>query len=209
MSSRNSGCGERCRAGLGPGRLRAPRRRRTVGRRHPRPPCPERRRRDRRPRRSPRRRGPQGRRRPRRRPAPSAPARPRHHAANAAGGRAGHSHHRSVCEHHLLPFRLDVSIAYVPDTAVLGLSKLVRHLEAHTHALQLQERTTHDVAHDLTKAAATDDVAVFTAGEHLCMSMRGVKATAVRTTTMCRLGRTESDPDLAARIERLALPSLP
>ncbi|MFF2146212.1 GTP cyclohydrolase I [Kitasatospora sp. NPDC058190] len=112
----------------------------------------------------------------------------------------------SVCEHHLLPFRLDVSIAYVPDSNVLGLSKLVRHLEAHTHALQLQERITHDVAHDLAKAAATDDVAVFTAGEHLCMSMRGIKATSVRTTTMCRLGRTESDPDLAARIERLALP---
>ncbi|MGW2873171.1 GTP cyclohydrolase I [Kitasatospora sp. NPDC001225] len=112
----------------------------------------------------------------------------------------------SVCEHHLLPFRLDVSIAYVPDTAVLGLSKLVRHLEAHTHALQLQERITRDVGHDLAKAAATDDVAVFTTGEHLCMSMRDVKATAVRTTTMCRLGRTEGDPDLAARIERLALP---
>ncbi|MEV7026690.1 GTP cyclohydrolase I FolE [Kitasatospora sp. NPDC093558] len=112
----------------------------------------------------------------------------------------------SVCEHHLLPFRLDVSIAYVPDTAVLGLSKLVRHLQAHTHALQLQERITHDVAHDLAKAAGTDDVAVFTVGEHLCMSMRGVKATAVRTSTMCRLGRTESDPALATRIERLALP---
>ncbi|MFD7902964.1 GTP cyclohydrolase I [Kitasatospora sp. NPDC059747] len=113
----------------------------------------------------------------------------------------------SVCEHHLLPFRLDVSIAYVPDAAVLGLSKLVRHLEAHTHALQLQERITHDVAHDLAKAAGTDDVAVFTVGEHLCMSMRGVKATTVRTTTMCRLGRTETDLALAARIERLALPA--
>ncbi len=112
----------------------------------------------------------------------------------------------SVCEHHLLPFRLDVSIAYVPDTAVLGLSKLVRHLEVHAHALQLQERVTHDVAHDVAKATGTDDVAVFTVGEHLCMSMRGVKATTVRTTTACRLGRTESDPDLAARIERLALP---
>ncbi|WP_405007090.1 GTP cyclohydrolase I [Kitasatospora purpeofusca] len=112
----------------------------------------------------------------------------------------------SICEHHLLPFRLEVSIAYVPNTAVLGLSKLVRHLEARTHALQLQERITRDVAHDLAKAAGSDDVAVFTVGEHLCMSMRGVEATAVRTTTMCRLGRTESDPDLAARIERLALP---
>jgi GTP cyclohydrolase I len=113
----------------------------------------------------------------------------------------------SLCEHHLLPFRLTVSIAYVPGTRVLGLSKLVRHLEAHTHALQLQERITRDVAHGLAKAAGTDDVGVYAVGEHLCMSMRGVKARPVRTTTSCRLGRIDSDQILAARIERLALPT--
>lgn len=113
----------------------------------------------------------------------------------------------SLCEHHLLPFRLTVSIAYVPGTCVLGLSKLVRQLEAHTHALQLQERITHDVAHDLAKAAGTNDVGVYAVGEHLCMSMRGIKAQSVRTTTSCRLGRIDSDQWLATRIERLALPA--
>ncbi|MFF9647292.1 GTP cyclohydrolase I [Kitasatospora aureofaciens] len=82
----------------------------------------------------------------------------------------------------------------------------MRHLEAHTHALQLHERITYDVAHALARAAGTDDVAVFTTGKHLCMSMRGVKAAAVRTTTVCRLGRTENDPGPATRIDRLALP---
>ncbi|MFD0274686.1 GTP cyclohydrolase I [Kitasatospora sp. NPDC127111] len=111
----------------------------------------------------------------------------------------------SLCEHHLLPFRLTVSIAYIPGPQILGLSKLVRQLELHAHTLQVQERITTDVAHDLAKAAGTDDIAVFAEGEHLCMSMRGVKAPAVRTLTSCRLGRTASDPELAARIERLAL----
>ncbi|WP_078880218.1 GTP cyclohydrolase I [Kitasatospora purpeofusca] len=45
----------------------------------------------------------------------------------------------SICEHHLLPFRLAVSIAYTPDTAALGLSEPVRHLEARTHALRRPE----------------------------------------------------------------------
>ncbi|TQF05556.1 GTP cyclohydrolase I [Kitasatospora acidiphila] len=113
----------------------------------------------------------------------------------------------SLCEHHLLPFRLTVSIAYVPQAQVLGLSKLVRQLRVHAHALQLQERITADVAGDLAKAAGTDDVAVYAEGEHLCMSMRGVETGSVRTVTSCRLGRTASDPELAARIERLALAS--
>lgn len=114
----------------------------------------------------------------------------------------------SLCEHHLLPFRLTVSIAYIPQNRVLGLSKLVRQLRAHAHNLQLQERITDDVAADLAKAAGTDDVAVYAEGEHLCMSMRGVEAGTVRTLTSCRLGRTATDPDLSARIERLALPGL-
>ncbi|WP_197085184.1 GTP cyclohydrolase I [Saccharothrix sp. ST-888] len=110
----------------------------------------------------------------------------------------------SLCEHHLLPFRLNVSIAYVPHAKVLGLSKLVRQLRAHTHGLQLQERITDQVAAAIAKAAGTDDVAVYAEGEHLCMSMRGVEASGVRTITSCRLGRTASDPDLATRVERLA-----
>ncbi|MDH6144134.1 GTP cyclohydrolase I [Kitasatospora sp. GP30] len=111
----------------------------------------------------------------------------------------------SLCEHHLLPFRLNVSIAYVPQAQVLGLSKLVRQLHLHAAALQLQERITDAVANDIAKAAGTDDVAVFAEGEHLCMSMRGVQAGSVRTITSCRLGRTASDPELARRIERLAI----
>ncbi|MER5642057.1 GTP cyclohydrolase I FolE [Kitasatospora sp. NPDC002227] len=111
----------------------------------------------------------------------------------------------SLCEHHLLPFHLTVSIAYVPQAQVLGLSKLVRQLRVHTHGLQLQERITQAVAQDIAKQAGTDDVAVYAEGEHLCMSMRGVEANSVQTLTACRLGRTASDPELAARIERLAL----
>ncbi|MEV0537305.1 GTP cyclohydrolase I [Kitasatospora sp. NPDC050463] len=111
----------------------------------------------------------------------------------------------SVCEHHLLPFRLKVAIAHVPAARVRGLSKLVRQLRVHANALQLQERVVRDVAHDIAKASGTDDVAVIAVGEHLCMSTRGGEAAPARTVSSCRPGRTASDSELAARIDRWVL----
>ncbi len=46
----------------------------------------------------------------------------------------------SLCEHHLMPFSVDVSIAYVPRGRVLGLSKFARLSWRAAHQLQLQER---------------------------------------------------------------------
>ena len=106
----------------------------------------------------------------------------------------------SLCEHHLLPFSLMVHVAYVPSGRVLGLSKLVRTVADHAHNLQLQERITNDVAEAVAKTAGTQDVAVFADGEHLCMSMRGVRARSARTSTVCLLGRFRDDTDLVSLV---------
>ncbi|MFD4479862.1 GTP cyclohydrolase I [Streptomyces sp. NPDC058471] len=87
----------------------------------------------------------------------------------------------SLCEHHLLPMRLDFTLGYLPADQVLGLSKFARIVAAHTHRLQLQERIVDGVAADLTKATGTADVGVVAEGEHLCMSMRGVREPTART----------------------------
>lgn len=81
----------------------------------------------------------------------------------------------SVCEHHLLPFWCDYSIGYVPGRQVLGLSKFARIAHHHAHSLQLQERLTQQIADTISQLAATQDVAVFGTGVHLCMVMRGIK----------------------------------
>jgi GTP cyclohydrolase I len=113
----------------------------------------------------------------------------------------------SLCEHHLLPFRVRVGIAYVPDGRVLGLSKLARIVSAHARSLQLQERLTAQIAHAVAEATGSPDVGVWVDGEHLCMSIRGVRAETARTTTGCLLGRLRNDHALADRLRVTAHPA--
>ena len=80
----------------------------------------------------------------------------------------------SMCEHHLIPFWCDVSIAYITREKVLGLSKFGRIAQLHAHKLQLQERLVEQIAEDIIKIAETSDVAVLAEGEHLCMTSRGI-----------------------------------
>jgi len=81
----------------------------------------------------------------------------------------------SMCEHHMLPFWCDVSIAYIADEKVLGLSKFARIAHKHAHKLTLQEQLVSDILEEVRGILKTDDVAVLAKGEHLCMTMRGIK----------------------------------
>jgi GTP cyclohydrolase I len=98
----------------------------------------------------------------------------------------------SVCKHHLLPFSIVGSVAYIPRGTLLGLSKFARILESRARRLQLQEDITDEVAEAIKSATGTDDVAILMRGRHLCMEARGVRSGA--TTTTIRLsGRFQSD----------------
>jgi len=81
----------------------------------------------------------------------------------------------SMCEHHMLPFWCDVSIAYIADDKVLGLSKFARIAHKHAHKLTLQEQLVSDIAAELKEILGTNNVAVMAKGEHLCMTMRGIQ----------------------------------
>lgn len=81
----------------------------------------------------------------------------------------------SMCEHHMLPFWCDVSVAYIAEDKVLGLSKFARIAHKHAHALSLQEKLVSDISDDLRTILGTKNVAVMAKGEHLCMTMRGIK----------------------------------
>ncbi|HWO64876.1 MAG TPA: GTP cyclohydrolase I [Umezawaea sp.] len=111
----------------------------------------------------------------------------------------------SLCEHHLLPFNASVTIAYRPTGHLLGLSKFARVAHRHAHKLQVQERLVADIAHDITTITGTPDVAVIARGEHLCMTMRGIKASALMTSTAYH-GAFATDSALRGELLSLARP---
>lgn len=110
----------------------------------------------------------------------------------------------SLCEHHLLPMNLHVAAGYVPDGEVLGLSKFGRIAQRHAGRLQVQERFTRQVGEEIAEVIGGKDVAVVVRGTHLCMSMRGVRMEAARTTTLHTGGRFDSDPVLSQQFLTLA-----
>jgi GTP cyclohydrolase IA len=89
----------------------------------------------------------------------------------------------SLCEHHLLPFHGVAHVGYLPGDRILGLSKLARVVELFARDLQVQERLTKQVADWLQENLAPKGVGVVIEAEHLCMSLRGVRAAGSRTVT--------------------------
>ena len=103
----------------------------------------------------------------------------------------------SHCEHHLaLMYDMKVSIAYIPNGKVIGLSKMARIAEMVGKRLQLQERIGTDINYIMRKILGTDDVAVIIEGKHGCMTARGVKARTAVTRTACLHGRFETNASL-------------
>lgn len=110
---------------------------------------------------------------------------------------------QSLCEHHLLPFTGTAAIGYLPGDRILGLSKLARVLALFACDLQVQERLTQQVADWLQANLAPRGVGVVLRAEHLCMSVRGVRARGARTTTSALHGVLRDDA--RSRQEFLAL----
>ncbi len=82
-----------------------------------------------------------------------------------------------LCEHHLLPILMSITIAYVPDKRILGLSKLSRIAGYFARRWQNQERTAHRIAEFIEHIVEPLGVAVLIEGKHLCALARGVRDT--------------------------------
>lgn len=103
----------------------------------------------------------------------------------------------SYCEHHIaLMYDMKISVAYIPQDRVLGLSKIARICDMAAKRLQLQERIGSDVAEIMMEAGDTRDVAVIIHGTHSCMSARGIKKESASTVTTTFRGQFETDPVL-------------
>ena len=102
----------------------------------------------------------------------------------------------SFCEHHILPFFGRVSIGYIPNGKMIGLSKLARIVNVFAKRLQVQERLTAEVCQAVAKSLDAKGVIVICNAQHLCMKMRGVEKQDSSTTTIDYIGKFENSPAL-------------
>lgn len=89
----------------------------------------------------------------------------------------------SHCEHHMVPFVGKVHIAYLPHDGVVGLSKLARLVDLYARRLQVQENLTAQIIDAVNDHLNPRGAAVMVEAEHMCMSMRGVRAHGALTIT--------------------------
>jgi len=109
----------------------------------------------------------------------------------------------SHCEHHLAPFFGTVTIGYIPNGKIVGLSKLTRLVDCFAHRLQVQERLTIQIAEALNEQLQPKAVGVVIKCRHLCMESRGIRTQGEETLTSAMLG--ELQPNQAMRAEFFAL----
>ena len=100
----------------------------------------------------------------------------------------------SYCEHHLaLMYDMKVTVAYIPNGRVIGLSKIARIADMVSKRLQLQERIGSDIADIMQMVTGAKDIAVFIEGCHSCMTARGIKKTNTKTYTQTLRGRFNNE----------------
>ncbi len=109
----------------------------------------------------------------------------------------------SMCEHHLLPFWGNVSIAYIPkDALVTGFSSLARIVRSFAQRPQLQETMASGIADAIMRQVRPMGVFVVIRGQHLCLMMRGEKVHGSWTITSAVRGALANE---ATRLEALHL----
>ena len=109
----------------------------------------------------------------------------------------------SHCEHHIAPFLGRAYVAYLPTDKVVGISKLVKVVEAFAKRLQTQETMTVQIADTIEDALKPRGVAVMVDAVHQCMSTRGVHHPDVSTITTQFTGEFKTNPALQDRFLRV------
>lgn len=95
---------------------------------------------------------------------------------------------RSVCEHHLLPFRGRAHIAYRPAAKVVGLGALPKVVDTLASRPQVQERLGELIADALVTGLQPEGVLVVLEASHGCVADRGSRQTDARVITIASRG---------------------
>ena len=109
----------------------------------------------------------------------------------------------SHCEHHMVPIIGKAHVAYIPNSRVVGISKIARLVDVFAKRLQTQEIMTVQIADTIQQVLEPKGVAVVIDAAHQCMTTRGVHKTQTNTITSRMLGVFKEDPRTRAEFMNL------
>jgi GTP cyclohydrolase I len=111
----------------------------------------------------------------------------------------------SICEHHLLPFFGQCSVAYVPRGKIIGLSKIPKIVDLFSQRFQVQEHLTQQIGGAIEEAVAPAGVAVVMSATHLCSVMRHLQDHDASMITVYRRGVYRDNEALFESFRRTVL----
>jgi GTP cyclohydrolase I len=100
----------------------------------------------------------------------------------------------SHCEHHMAPIIGRAHVAYLPQSRVVGISKLARVVEIFARRMQIQEKLTTQIADTINNELQPKGVGVIIEAGHHCMTTRGIHRPGTIMVTSRMLGGFRSDP---------------
>ena len=109
----------------------------------------------------------------------------------------------SHCEHHMAPIIGKAHIGYLPDTKVIGISKLARVVEAFARRFQVQEKMTAQIANCIEDVLKPKGVGVVIEAVHQCMTTRGIHKSNVSMVTSQMVGAFRKDARTRAEFLRM------
>ncbi|WP_261905329.1 GTP cyclohydrolase I FolE [Vibrio fortis] len=108
----------------------------------------------------------------------------------------------STCEHHFITIDGLAQVAYIPESKILGLSKINRIVRFFAQRPQVQERLTQQVLVAIQTLVETENVAVTIKATHYCVKSRGVMDANSETTTTALGGIFKTNPQTRAEFLR-------
>ncbi len=108
----------------------------------------------------------------------------------------------STCEHHFITIDGLAQVAYIPESKILGLSKINRIVRFFAQRPQVQERLTQQILIAIQTLVETENVAVTIKATHYCVKSRGVMDANSETTTTALGGIFKTNPQTRAEFLR-------
>ena len=127
-------------------------------------------------------------------PAPDATAFPNDSEDRYEGMLVVRSELRSMCSHHHQPVSGVAYIGIIAANKLIGLSKYTRIAQWCARRGTLQEELCNDIAREIMKATASENVAVYIQAIHGCCENRGIMAHSSLTQTTVLKGAFQTDP---------------